>query len=94
MVPAAPTNGLAVASLVCGLVGLFLVPVLAPLLAVIFGHIARGQIRNSGAQGGGMAVAGLVMGYIGLAFALIGFLIFLVIAIIAAAASSASGAGG
>lgn len=92
VVPAAPTNGLAVASLVFGLVGLFLFPVIAPLLAVIFGHLARGQIRNSGEGGGGMAVAGLVLGYLALAFSLIALLIFIVIVLIAAAASSASGA--
>lgn len=91
VVPAPPTNGLAVASLVFGLLGWFLLPVLAPLLAVIFGHMARGQIRNTGEAGGGMAVAGLVLGYLALAFALIGLLIAIVIVIIAASAASASG---
>lgn len=91
VVPAAPTNGMAVASLIFGLVGLFVLPVVAPLLAIIFGHLARGQIRSSGERGGGMAVAGLVMGYLALAFALIGFLIFIVIVLIAAAAASAAG---
>lgn len=91
VVPAAPTNGLAVASLVCGLAGWFLLPVIAPLLAVIFGHMARGQIRNSGEGGGGMAVAGLVLGYLSLAVALIAFLVFIVIVLVAVAASSASG---
>lgn len=91
VVGAAPTNGLAVASLILGLAGLFVLPVVAPLLAVIFGHISRGQIRNSGERGGGMAVAGLVLGYLCLAFAVIGFLIFIVIVVIAAAAASAAG---
>lgn len=94
VVPAPPTNGMAIASLVCGLAGIFVLPVIAPLLAVIFGHMARGQIRNSGEGGGGMAVAGLVLGYISLAFALIGLLIVIVIVIVAAAAASASGASG
>lgn len=94
VVPAAPTNGMAVASLVFGLVGMFLFPVIAPLLAVIFGHVARRQIRNSGQGGGGMAVAGLVLGYIALSFAAIGLLIVIVIFIIAAAAAGAAGASG
>ncbi len=34
------------------------------MLAIIFGPVARGQIRRSGEAGGGMAVAGLVLGYI------------------------------
>ena len=39
------TNGLAVASLVCSIIGWF-IPVILGLLAIIFGHIARGQIRQ------------------------------------------------
>jgi hypothetical protein len=39
------------------------------ILAVIFGHIAKGEIRASGGQqgGDGMALAGLILGYTGLA---------------------------
>lgn len=91
LVPAAPTNGMAVASLIFGILGWVMIPVFAPLLAVIFGHVARGQIRNTGERGNGMAVAGLVLGYINLAFALIGLLVIIVIVLIAAAAASASG---
>jgi hypothetical protein len=57
------TNGMAVASLVCGCAGfLFFVPA---ILAVIFGFVARSQIRQgNGAQGGdGLAVAGIVVGF-------------------------------
>jgi len=54
-----PTNGMAIASLVLGVVGM-------SLLAVIFGHISRSTIRRTGEAGDGMAVAGLVLGYIGL----------------------------
>jgi|TARA_B100001964_G_scaffold188861_1_gene210311 hypothetical protein len=37
------------------------------ILAVVFGHIAKGEIRASGGQqgGDGMALAGLILGYIG-----------------------------
>jgi hypothetical protein len=62
--PAAPpTNGLAIASLVCG-VGTFVVG-LSFLPAIICGHIARRQIRQTGEQGGGLALAGLILGYVG-----------------------------
>lgn len=57
------TNGLAVASLVCSIIGWF-IPVILGLLAIIFGHIARGQIRQRKQGGDGLAIAGLVMGYI------------------------------
>jgi peptidyl-prolyl cis-trans isomerase B (cyclophilin B) len=57
------TNGLAIASMVLGLVG-------GSVLAVVFGHVARSQIRRTGEDGDGLAVAGLVLGYIGLAASL------------------------
>jgi Domain of unknown function (DUF4190)/Domain of unknown function (DUF1707) len=60
------TNGLAVASLVAGFLwlGWF-----GSILAVIFGHIALGQINRSGGRetGSGLAIAGLVLGYMGVA---------------------------
>jgi hypothetical protein len=81
------TNSLAVASLVCGLAQPFTAG-LTMLPAVILGHIARGQIRQSGEDGKGLATAGLVLGWVGIAFAL------LVILLIAhAIGSPATGAG-
>lgn len=61
---APPTNGLATAALVLGLVSLAFCVTGIP--AVICGHMARGQIRASnGTQGGdGMALAGLILGYV------------------------------
>ena len=57
------TNGLAIAALVCGIAGFILF--IPAVLGVIFGFIARSQIRQSGgAQGGeGMAVAGIILGF-------------------------------
>jgi hypothetical protein len=61
-------NGLAVASLVLGLVGIFTFALLAipPILAVIFGLVGRNQIRKSGGRqsGEGMALAGIILGAI------------------------------
>lgn len=64
--PAKQTNGLAVASLVASLVWFFW---LGSIAAVVFGHVALGQIKKSnGTQSGeGMAIAGLVLGYLSLA---------------------------
>ncbi len=62
-VPVKRNNGLAVASLVSACAGwLFFVPA---VLAVIFGFVARSQIRQSaGSQSGdGLAVAGIVVGF-------------------------------
>ena len=58
------TNGLAVTSLILGILWICW---LGSVLAVIFGHVALSQIKKSGnVQGGkGLAVAGLVLGYLG-----------------------------
>ncbi len=65
-VPPPPTNGLAVASLLCGLAGIFMF--LPAVAAIVLGHRARGQIRHTGEGGDGAATAGAVLGYLGLSF--------------------------
>jgi hypothetical protein len=72
--PVATTNGLAVASLIAGF---FWLGWLGSFLAVIFGHVALGQIKASGGreQGSGLAIAGLVLGYMGLATLLLVILV-------------------
>jgi hypothetical protein len=37
------------------------------VLAVVFGHVALANIREHGQSGRGMAIAGLVLGYVGMA---------------------------
>jgi hypothetical protein len=57
------SNGLAVASLVCGIAS-FLFGCLSGLPAVICGHLALSRLKSGRATTGrGMAIAGLVMGY-------------------------------
>jgi hypothetical protein len=56
------TNGLAIASLACG-VAQFAFGPLATIPAIMLGHIARSQIRRTGEQGAGLALAGLVLGW-------------------------------
>ena len=63
MVPVTPTNGLAIGSLVCGILEFFTLG-LAAVPAVILGHLARGQIRRTGERGDGMAIAGLILGWL------------------------------
>jgi hypothetical protein len=68
----APTgsNGLAVGALVCGLLGV-------SIPAIVLGHIALSQIKASGGrQGGrGMALAGLVLGYVALVIVVVVFVL-------------------
>ncbi|MGD7654475.1 MAG: GYF domain-containing protein [Verrucomicrobiales bacterium] len=71
--PALPTqaalSGLSIASLVCGLVGLLTCTFLPGIAAVVCGHMALGRIPEQGANPNerGMAIAGLVMGYLSVA---------------------------
>ena len=62
----AETSGKAIVSLVCGLF-LFAFPL--SILAIFFGHISLSEIRKSAGRltGEGMAIAGLVLGYAGVA---------------------------
>jgi len=91
--PAAPqTNGMAIASLVLGIVSLACSQCITAIPGVIFGHIALKQIRESGGtQGGrGLAIGGLVTGYISLGivvivYAIIALVVFLGVAVSATA---------
>jgi hypothetical protein len=64
-------NGLAVAALVLGILWLFYV---GSILAVIFGHVSLRQIRARGQRGRGVAIAGLVLGYLGVAIGVLTFI--------------------
>jgi len=71
--PVQGTNALAISSLVCGIIG-WIIPILFALLAIIFGHVARSQIKRSGQGGAGLALAGLILGYIQFVIMSIGLL--------------------
>lgn len=63
------TSGLAIASFVCGMVGMFgccCCPfLLASVGAIVCGHIALPQIAANPMRGGrGLAITGLILGYI------------------------------
>ena len=71
--PQARTSGMAVASLVLGLLWIYWI---GSLLAVVFGHVALSEIDRSQGRtiGRGMAIAGLVLGYVGLGLLLLGII--------------------
>ncbi len=54
------TNGLAIASLVCSLLGWLCG--IGPILGLVFGFIALNQIKQTGQGGRGMALAGIIIG--------------------------------
>ncbi|MHB8484866.1 MAG: DUF4190 domain-containing protein [Candidatus Acidiferrales bacterium] len=65
----APTSGKALASMILGICSVFF-SILTGLPAIILGHLAQTEIRKSGGrlQGAGMALAGLILGYLSAAF--------------------------
>ena len=74
-----PSNSVwAIASLIAGVLAWLGVFGLGGLAAVISGHIAKKEIRNSAGRltGDGLATAGLVLGYINLALFLVGICFF------------------
>jgi hypothetical protein len=64
---AAGTNSMAIASMVLG-VAEFFTAGLTAIPAVICGHIARRQLRQTAQRGDGLATAGLVLGYMAIIF--------------------------
>lgn len=53
------TNGMAIASLVCSLLGW--ICGVGPILGLVFGFIALNQIKQTGQGGRGMALAGIII---------------------------------
>lgn len=69
---AKPMNPLAVVSLITSILPLH-------LIGVVTGHIALSQIKRTGARGRGLALAGVILGYLGM-------VVFLIIAVLSAIA--------
>jgi hypothetical protein len=60
------TSGMAIASLVLGITGWTLLPVIGSILAIILGYMARNEIRQRPDEigGDGLALAGIVLGWL------------------------------
>ncbi len=80
------TNGMAIASMVLGIVWIYWI---GSILALIFGYMAKKQIDASGEtqSGRGMAIAGIVLGWVGVGT----LVLFVGIIVIGAIGSSANG---
>ena len=78
--PMGRTSTPAIISLIAGILGFFqILPVIGPIAAVISGHMAKKEIKNSGGlvTGNGMATTGLILGYLMLALTLCVACVFL-----------------
>jgi hypothetical protein len=86
MAPTASTNGLSIASLVVSLVAMVSLPcygvggIVIGVVGAILGHVGKKQIVQRGEQGGGMALAGIIIGWISvvLGLAIVAFMAFFV----------------
>ncbi|GAB2946707.1 hypothetical protein GCM10027280_39370 [Micromonospora polyrhachis] len=73
---APPTNGMSIAALVVSIVGIlglcgYGLGGYIGIIGAILGHVSRRQIREKGESGDGMALAGIIVGWIATAIALI-----------------------
>jgi len=81
------TSGKAIASLVLGISGFLIIPIVLSVLAIILGRSAKREIAERPGLGGeGMATAGIVLGWCGVAVVLVGIVFFLFV--LGAASSS------
>ena len=84
--PPRATNGMAIASLVLGILWIYGI---GAILALVFGYTAKKQIRERGEGGSGLATAGIVLGWIGVA----GLVVIILALVVLAAGSSTSARG-
>jgi tellurite resistance protein TehA-like permease len=78
----APTNSMAIAALITG--------ILVPIVGIILGHISLSQIKRTGERGRGMALAGLIIGYVYVAGFVLWVVFFLLLGVFSVATSGAS----
>ncbi|RRR74767.1 MAG: DUF4190 domain-containing protein [Candidatus Viridilinea halotolerans] len=81
-----PNSNLAIISLIAGILTWTVLPIVLPAIAaIITGHMARNEIRNSGGTltGDGLALLGLILGYAQVALVALGVCFFLLIFVIA-----------
>jgi hypothetical protein len=81
---AAQTSTLAIISLIAGILGWVGVVGIGPIVAIICGHMAKSEIGKSGGRisGGGMATAGLVLGYLNLVLSVLALCVFVILPIL------------
>jgi hypothetical protein len=81
--PARRESTLAIISLITGILGWTLLPFISSIVAVITGHLAKKEIRESGGtmSGDGMALAGLILGYTMIGLTILALILFFTVII-------------
>lgn len=87
------TNVLAIVSMIVSILGaIWVLPGIGSLAGAIMGHISLNQLKTSGEKGRGMALAGVIVGWIGLGIMAL-FLAFVLVVIFAGFADFTGGSG-
>ena len=89
----APNSNSAIVSLIFGILSWVLLPLIGAIVAIVAGHMARREIRDSGGRvgGSGMATAGLILGYLHIVLLLVAgcaIIVFLIFGIALVSTSS------
>lgn len=72
--PVRQTSTTALISLISGILAWFMLPFIGAIVAIICGHLARGEIRRAPPgtiEGDGMALAGLILGWVQIVLAVL-----------------------
>lgn len=78
--PAQKTNALAVVSMIASILGaIWVLPFIGSLAGAIMGHISLNQLKTSGDKGRGMALAGVIVGWVGFGFIMLVILFFVLV---------------
>lgn len=88
-----PTSTLAMVSMIAGILGFGVFPVIGTIIAIITGYMARQETRAVPPKfaGDGMATAGIIMGYVQVGLFVVGiccFIAYFAFILVAASASS------
>ncbi|MGX5770011.1 DUF4190 domain-containing protein [Microbacterium trichothecenolyticum] len=70
----AKTNTLAIVSLIASISSFVILPFIGSIVGVITGHMSLNQLKTSGEQGRGMALAGTIVGWVGLGLSILGII--------------------
>ncbi|MBD3940847.1 DUF4190 domain-containing protein [Microbacterium sp. NEAU-LLC] len=91
----AKTNTLAIVSLIASIASFVILPLVGSIVGVITGHMSLKQLKTSGEQGRGMALAGTIVGWVGIGLTIIGIVAFVLffVAIYSTASTYSGGYG-
>ncbi|MEA2451544.1 MAG: hypothetical protein QOG04_254 [Actinomycetota bacterium] len=70
------TNGKAIGSVIMGVIGVTGFPFVASIVAIVLGHMARDEMKTDGKQGHGLALTGIILGWIGVIVLLVLIFVF------------------